>query len=686
MDHWLVRIEAAILLLLLIASLGAVFFKRLKLPFTVGLLMVGFVLGLLEPWVMPFQHLAVSHDLIIFLFVPPLVFASATNLNSRLFFRNLAPILTLAGPGLVVSMLIVGALLAWLTPLPFGAALLFGALISATDPVAVVALFEELGVPARLQILVDGESMLNDATAIVAFTVVMGIIMSGAFHAATLGQALINVVLVLAGGVLVGALIGSLMSLVMMVAEASPLNLFTISLVIAYFSFIIADSLEASGVVAVLAAGLVVGRCKADFLKTDIRIRLDDFWELTAALANSLIFLLVGLTAARFFVNPLAHYPVYFWTTIMWAIMAAIVARGLMIFAFTPLMNPFLEQGPIDLRYQTVSFWGGLRGAVALALALSLAPDFPQRELLIAMTLGVALFTIIVAGLTTGSLIHRFKLDQPEPVGRLEEAQARFLAQQRSVQRLRELQVWQPVFPQAFAGSEQLYAAQLQRASQDFLKTWKELETPRDLLRRAVWQQALSMERWGYLDAHDQDMIFAKTFDRLNLMLNLKDDAISSGQIPPPILMSEDLGEGRLEKGLLRLMRWFRSERWGIQRHIDRAAQEHYPFNLAVALVGKRVAEDMQQLCQQLAEQIDITEFEICASWYASMSQDIFACLKAQEEQHPELFQAIQQHFLKQAIQVSARERLEKLLTDGIISQSVGNKLAEQLESEDHSG
>ena len=133
-------------------------------------------------------------------------------------------------------------------------------------------------------------------------------------------------------------------------------------------------------------------------------------------------------------------------------------------------------------------------------------------------------------------------------------------------------------------------------------------------------------------------------------------------------------------------MRWFRSERWGIQRHIDRAAQEHYPFNLAVALVGKRVAEDMQQLCQQLAEQIDITEFEICASWYASMSQDIFACLKAQEEQHPELFQAIQQHFLKQAIQVSARERLEKLLTDGIISQSVGDKLAEQLESEDHSG
>ncbi|MEJ2671793.1 MAG: cation:proton antiporter [Deltaproteobacteria bacterium] len=205
MDHYLVKIEAAILLLLLIASLGAVFFKRLKLPFTVGLVMVGLGLGLLEPWIMPFQQLVVSHDLIIFLFVPPLVFASASNLNSRLFFRNLTPILILAGPGLVVSMLLVGVWLAWLTPLSIGPALLFGALISATDPVAVVALFEKLGVPARLKMLVDGESMLNDATAIVAFTVVMGIIMSGNFQAATLGQALVNVILVLLGGALVGA-------------------------------------------------------------------------------------------------------------------------------------------------------------------------------------------------------------------------------------------------------------------------------------------------------------------------------------------------------------------------------------------------------------------------------------------------------------------------------------------------
>ncbi len=684
MDHYLVQIEAAILLLVLIASLGALFFRRLKLPVTVGLVMVGFGLGLLEPWLMPFQSLVISHDLIIFLFVPPLVFASANNLNSRLFFQNLWPILILAGPGLVVSLLIVGVLLAWLTPLSLGAALLFGALISATDPVAVVALFEKLGVPPRLKMLVDGESMLNDATAIVAFTVIMGIIMSGSFQGSTLVHALVNVILVLLGGVLVGLLLSIPMRFVLTAAMTNPLIQFALTLVVAYFSFLIADSLEASGVVAVLSAGLVIGRYKADVLKTDVEVRLNDFWELTAALANGLIFLLVGLTAARFFTNPQAQHPLYFFSAILWAIVAAVAARGVMIFTFTPCMNPFLKQGPIDRRYRIISFWGGLRGAVALALALSLAVDFPQRELIIAMTLGVALFTIIVGGLTTGPLIHRFRLDRPEPVGRLEEAQARFLAQQRALQRLGELKVWQPVFPAAFAGSEKVYAARFERASQDLLKTWAALKIPRDLTGRALWRQALAMEQWGYLDAHDQDMISPKTFDRLSLMVNLKGEAVLAGQIPPPVLKSEAL-ETRLEKRLFSMKSGPWS--WGGrgQPVLRRELREHYEFDLAVAFIGQRVAEQLSQLVQQLAGQLDPAVFGACASWYASTSQDFFQRLKAQEKQHPELVQAIQQHVLRQAVQVSARQRLEKLVADGIVSDTIAQKLAGELESEEYS-
>ena len=680
MDHALVKIEAAVLLLLLIASLGAVFFKRLKLPFTVGLVMVGLALGLLEPWLMPFQSLVVSHDLIIFLFVPPLIFASASNIDSRLFFRNLTPILILAGPGLVLSLLIVGVWLAWLTPLSLGSALLFGALISATDPVAVVALFEKLGVPPRLKMLVDGESMLNDATAIVAFTVVLGIIMSGNFQASTLGQALVNVILVLLGGALVGVLLGIPMRFAITAAETNPLIQFAVTLVIAYFSFLIADSLKASGVVAVLAAGLVIGRYKADLLKTEVKVRLDDLWELTAALANSLIFLLVGLTAARFFSGPQVHHSYSLWAAIIWAIVAAIVARGVMIFAITPCMNPFLKQGPVDLRYQIVSFWGGLRGAVALALALSLAADFPQRELLIAMTLGVALFTILVGGLTTGPLIRRFRLDLPEPVARLEEAQARFLAQQTAIQRLGELRVWEPIFPEAFASSEQFYAAQLHQASENLFKTWKELGTPSGLPLQTVWQQALQMERWGYQGAHDQDLLSKKTFARLEFMLHLKDDAIRAGRIPPPALQSEAL-ERPLEKGLFKMLEWLWPWNRDGQRHVDRSLQQHYEFDLAVAFVSKRVADEIRQLSQKLLGQTDPAVFEVCAAWYAATSQAMFQRLKAQEEQNPDLLQAIQQHVVRQAVQASAQESLAKLLTYGVISHSIQEKLAEEFES-----
>jgi monovalent cation:H+ antiporter, CPA1 family len=229
----LVKIEAAILLLLLIASLGAVFFRRRQFPLTMYLVMVGSAPDLLVPWLMPWQNLVISPDLIIFLSAPPLILASASNLPNRLFFRNLTPIPILAGPGLVVSLLVIGVLLAWLPPLPWGAALRFVALILAAAPVAVVACFARLGVPARLKMLADGESLLHGATAIVAFTVIMGLIMSGSFQAGIPGQARVNVIPVLLGGALVGVLLGTLMRFATVEDATNPLVQFATPRVIA---------------------------------------------------------------------------------------------------------------------------------------------------------------------------------------------------------------------------------------------------------------------------------------------------------------------------------------------------------------------------------------------------------------------------------------------------------------------
>ena len=323
--------ETTIILLLLIACLGAIYFQRFKLPYTVGLVIVGLLLGFAEEAGLPLKQIILSPDLILFLF-----------------FHNIVPAFTLAGPGLIISTAIIGGILTFLTPLNLGGAMLFGALISATDPVAVVALFEELGVPKRLNMMVDGESMLNDATAIVAFDVVLSVIQSGVFNGTTVVQALIRVVIVLVGGVVVGLLVGSGMGFAIRLAKDNIYVQATVSLLVAYIAFIIAQNyLGVSGVIAVLTAGLMVGRYKAYNIPLNVNHYLDDFWGYVGFLANSLIFLLVGLTSSTFILTlPLTKLS--FWGVIITTIIVTYLARGIMVFGLTSLISPLLKDGPIS--------------------------------------------------------------------------------------------------------------------------------------------------------------------------------------------------------------------------------------------------------------------------------------------------------------------------------------------------
>lgn len=210
----LLNTEIDILVLLLVACLSAIAFKKINFPYTVGLVIVGLILSFLARNV---EALAVintfslSEELILFIFVPPLIFESALNMDSRLLLRNLPPVLMLAAPGLLISTAIVGTILAWLTPLTLGQALLFGSLISATDPVAVIALFKELGAPKQLAILVEGESLFNDATAIVTFNIILGIIAAGAVGAEAIQKGAIDFLVSFIGGIAVGAVFGYVM-------------------------------------------------------------------------------------------------------------------------------------------------------------------------------------------------------------------------------------------------------------------------------------------------------------------------------------------------------------------------------------------------------------------------------------------------------------------------------------------
>jgi CPA1 family monovalent cation:H+ antiporter len=382
--------ETLIIGLLLIASLVAILVRRLHTPYPVALVVVGLLITFQQP-----VELHLTPELILVLFVPPLVFEAAFHINLGDLRRDWTFIGLLAVPGVILSMFIIGGILAFTTPLGLSLGLVFGALIAATDPVAVVSLFRAIGVPKRLAGLVETESLFNDGTAIVVFRLVLLAALSGQFN---LVQGAANFLQVAVGGVVIGLALGWVIARLIARIDDYLIET-TLTTVLAFGSYLAAESLGFSGVLAVAAAGLVNGNLGPQGMSPTTRIVLFNFWEYAAFLANSLIFLLIGLQVniPALVANALP---------IGMAIAAVLIARVVVVYGLGFLANRFIE--PVSLRWQTVMVWGGLRGAISLALALSLPEALgPSRALLQTMAFGVVLFSLVVQGTTMRSLVRR---------------------------------------------------------------------------------------------------------------------------------------------------------------------------------------------------------------------------------------------------------------------------------------
>lgn len=375
--------------LLLIASLVGFVTERLRVPYTAGLVLIGLVLALVVQ-----REISVSPQLFLGILVPPLIFEAAFQVKAKDLYKDIAPILSLAIPGVLLTTFLVGGVLYWGTDFSLVTALLFGSLIAATDPVAVVALFRSLGVPHRLQLLLEGESLFNDGTAIVVFNIMLTIAVTGYFN---LGESVMNFLIVSVGGVIIGLVLGLLMSLAITVVNNSLITT-TLTTVLAFGSYIVAEQFHVSGVLSVVAAGIVSGNLGPQRMASTTRILVFNFWEYAAFLANSFVFLLIGL---QIDLNILLTD----WKAILWAILAVLVARAASIYGLS-----WIGSG-IPLRYKHVLYWGGLRGAISLALALSLPASLGEQGTLIkSMAFGVVLFTLLVQGITMKPFINRMGL------------------------------------------------------------------------------------------------------------------------------------------------------------------------------------------------------------------------------------------------------------------------------------
>ena len=394
--------------LLLIAVVIQPLANRIHLPFTATLVITGFLVSelLVGAGVDTGIRAGNFHDLVFFVFLPILIFEAAYNINARLLWQNLLPILFLALPLMLLSTLITATLVYFgighPTGFPWIAALLTGALLSATDPVAVVALLRQMGVSERLSILMEGESLFNDATAIVVFGVFLAIA-SGAGEPMSATDASVYFMKVFFGGILVGTAVGACISLLVRLT-GDPIIKGLATLISAYASFIIAESLlHVSGVMAVLITGLILGN--AIHRLHGSRGFVEELWEFNAYVANALVFLLMGITITLGMFEER-------WLAMIIGIAGVFVARAVGIFSFVPLLNCITPIEPVSRPYQIVMMWGGLRGAITLALALSLPVTLDYWWTIQSIAFGVVLFTLFVQATSTGALVRYYGLDK----------------------------------------------------------------------------------------------------------------------------------------------------------------------------------------------------------------------------------------------------------------------------------
>jgi CPA1 family monovalent cation:H+ antiporter len=511
-----------IIALLLLAVAILAFTKKVRLPFTVILVLVGGALswfaGEHRYGTQVLNELQISPDLILYVFLPTLIFESTLNLDPRSLRHNLGPILTLAVPGLLLSTGLFG-LIVWLaTPIPLSGALLLGAILSATDPVAVVSIFRQLGAPTRLTTLVEGESLFNDATSIVLARLLIAVIAAGTLSGDSLASGVLDFFVLFFGGLLVGVGLGFVIAFVLGLVESDPFIEIPLTTALAYLSFLLAEeSFGVSGVMATVGAGLVIGGWGKVKISPSVRVYLNNFWEQMAFIANALIFLMLGLKVEfSALLDSLDLLP--------WVILAMLVARGALIYGLMPLVGRLPGAKPVSFAYKTVMFWGGLRGAIAIAIVLSL-PDLPYADTFVALVMGAVLFTLLIQGLTIEPLVRWLRLDEPTLVDRIALLERDLEATGHALSRIPQLRSG-GLFSSTIAHRLSLKCQRAMNRAKHAMQQLRSRELSIDEETALLYLRALSEEKLFYNRLYAEGHLTEGAYRELSLVLTLQIDAI----------------------------------------------------------------------------------------------------------------------------------------------------------------
>jgi Na+:H+ antiporter len=408
-------IQAIALFVALVAAAGIVGWLihrfSIPVPYTVALVILGVVAGAALP-----LDVQVTPEIVLLVLLPGLVFEASLRIDIDDFRRTFGGAVLLAAPGVLISAAIVAEVLTLATGLPLELGFVVGAMVAATDPVAVVSTFRQLGSPRRLATLIESESLFNDGTALVVFSIAVQAVLGPV----TPGGVVVSVVTVIAFSTLIGLAAGWVASRLIAAVDDHLVEL-TLSVGAAYGTYLVADRLHHSGIIATVVAGLLIGNhARRVGMSPRSLEALDTVWEFFAFLLTAVVFLLIGLAIGLG--DIVSALP---W--IVWGVVAILVGRAVVVYVLLGGASRLVRghRHGLPIAWLHILFWGGLRGAVAIAMALSLPVDFPQRELLQAITFGIVLFTLLVQGTTVEWLIDRVGAGRPAHEDVSAEASAR---------------------------------------------------------------------------------------------------------------------------------------------------------------------------------------------------------------------------------------------------------------------
>lgn len=469
-----------------VATLPQIFGWLHQIPYTLLLVIVGLGLAFLD-----IRFIPLSPELILSIFLPPLLFEAAWNLRWQDLKQNLVPICLYAVLGVVISIVGMSVGLNQLTGLSLTTALLIGASLSATDPVSVIALFRELGVDKRLATVMEGESLFNDGMAVVAFGFIVSLSLGTVEP--TIQSVMLQFIQVVGIGIAAGGLLGFGISYLTQRFDL-PLVEQSLTLVSAYSAYLLTEELGGSGVIAVVITGLVLGNFGSRIgMNPRTRVVVTEFWEFLAFFVNSIVFLLIG---DQMHFESLADNLGIIGITIA----AMVLFRAISIFSLSKLSD-VLAGSNIPLSEQTVLWWGGLRGSVSIALALSVSTALPERETIISTVFGVVLFTLLVQGLTIKPLLQSLNLLNDQPVReQYTESVARLAALSRVSTYLAEVGVRPGIDPEFSRYQETLLQGEKRRLEAEIEQLQVEYPNLRDFATEQLREELLIVEATTYAE------------------------------------------------------------------------------------------------------------------------------------------------------------------------------------------